>query len=170
MGKHRIERTSVRWLPVLALVLVGSASSAHGESVPRPFVTDGCTAWSEGTPRQPELWRHCCVRHDLAFWAGSAGKRDQADLELRDCVAETGQRGIAKLMYFGIRAGRKSPRKIAGMQWGNAWSPTEPRRTPLSVADIDALEREILDARYDAVLDWDSRRGFIQRLRSETPR
>lgn len=132
----------------------------------RQFVTDGCTGWFDGTRKAPTLWRHCCVRHDLAFWAGAAGQRDQADLDLRDCIAATGAVKQAKLMYFGVRIGSKSPKKFAGMQWGNAWSPTVSRKTPLSREEIDVLEHELFDARYDTILEAEYRRVFIDALRS----
>ncbi len=149
-------------------MMLGAAGAADLPGKPRPFVTDGCTAWIEGPRRNPDQWRHCCVLHDLAFWAGAAGQRPRADLDLRDCVAATGARGQARLMYFGIRAGSRSPRKIAGMQWGNAWSATESRRSPLTPAEVDLLEAELMDTRYDPVIDVDLRASFLRELREIT--
>jgi hypothetical protein len=149
----------------IPLLLAGAGASASDSL--RPFETDGCTAWREGTIANPKQWRHCCVKHDLRFWAGGTSPgRPAADLELRDCVAATGARLEAITMYLGVRAGSYSPRKFAGKQWGNAWSAKRTRTTPLDSGEIDLLEREILDPRYDAILDFESRRSVIDSLRA----
>lgn len=146
------------------LLFLASASLSAAEL--RPFVTDGCTAWSEGTRERPNLWLHCCVRHDLSFWAGGlTPSRDEADLALRDCVAATGAKLAARIIYAGVRIGARSPRKIAGKQWGNAWSARATRKTEIEATEIDELERAIMDSRYDGVLDLSTRRAFIESLR-----
>ncbi|MBS1960634.1 MAG: hypothetical protein JST04_00350 [Bdellovibrionales bacterium] len=134
----------------------------------RPFSTDGCTKWRDGTRKHPTLWRHCCVAHDLAFWAGgTVPGRDQADRDLRDCVAATGAKREAKLIYAGVRVGSRSPRKIPGMQWGNAWDARRTRTEPLSGAEIDLLEAEILKPAYDAVVPLETRTNYLRRLRAD---
>lgn len=149
---------------LLFFLLFGMGTASAAEL--RPFTTDGCTAWFEGTREKPNLWLHCCVRHDLSFWAGGlTPNRDDADLALRDCVAATGATREARVIYAGVRIGSYSPRKIAGKQWGNAWDPKATRKTELGVDEIDRLEHEIMDPRYDAVLGGDIRRNFIDSLR-----
>lgn len=86
------------------------------------FQTDACTLFPEGTPGRRDLWRHCCVEHDLYFWAGgSKGDRKEADQRLKDCVAKTGARQFARLIYLGVRSGQYSPYHIKEKKWGNAW-------------------------------------------------
>src|SRR5687767_10446939 len=34
------------------------------------FPTDGCSAFPDGTLSDATLWQHCCVEHDLAYYAG----------------------------------------------------------------------------------------------------
>jgi hypothetical protein len=77
----------------------------------RPFVTDGCSAWPDGT------WQECCVRHDMAYWCG--GTREQrrlADERLRECVAEHSG-WVAALMRAGVWAGGP-PWFPARWRWG----------------------------------------------------
>ena len=156
---------SVGWTGLFVALALVSVSGARADEL-RPFSTEGCTAWREGPRRQPNLWRHCCVAHDLEFWAGGvADGRNQADLNLRDCVAATGAGREARIIYLGVRIGSLSPRKIHGMQWGNAWSRTVTRSTPLTESEIDRLEHELRDARYDSVLTIESRLRFIANLR-----
>ena len=103
------------------------------------FVSNGCTLFPEGTRAQPKKWEHCCVEHDLFFWAGGTrAERDVADIGLRECVAKTGERNIARLMYNGIRAGYRSPIRLGKQGWGNAW---QGRRVPYTkLTETETLE------------------------------
>ncbi len=88
----------------------------------RPFSSDGCTMFYDGSPSDPNLWQHCCFEHDLFFWAGGSRRhRDQADLNLRQCVADTGHKQIAEIMYRAVRLGAKMPWKFGSKRWANAW-------------------------------------------------
>lgn len=143
------------------------SARAAGPFAVRPFVTDGCTYWPEGTRAEPNLWHHCCVDHDLALWAGGTpAERLATDLRLRDCVAATGQPEQAEIMYLGARIGARYPFKN-GMQWGNAWSQHESRCAELKPPEIDALEAEIFLPVYDPMATIEQRRALIERLRSE---
>jgi hypothetical protein len=107
------------------------------------FVTDGCTGFVNGTYAQPDLWLHCCVQHDLHFWAGGTWKmRNETDLQLRDCVAETGAREIANLMYLGVHLGGYSPIKLSDMGWGNAWGKKKAYRQ-LTSEEVQAIEADL---------------------------
>ncbi len=86
-----------------------------------PFSTDGCSAFPDGTIAQQSLWFDCCISHDLAYWkGGSFAERQQADLELGQCVARLGEPGIAQLMYHGVRIGG-SPHIPTPFRWGYGW-------------------------------------------------
>lgn len=86
------------------------------------FESDFCTGYVEGTKQNPNLWKHCCLEHDLYFWAGGSKKdRSEADERLKTCVALTGQKLHAHLMFIGIQLGGLSPIKIKNKQWGNGW-------------------------------------------------
>lgn len=151
----------------LAGIFAGTLAGSAAAGDLRPFATDGCTKWRDGTRKEPTKWRHCCVAHDLAFWAGgTVPGRNRADRDLRDCVAATGAKREAKLIYAGVRVGSHSPRKIPGLQWGNAWDARRTRKEPLSGAEIDLLETEILRPAYDAVVPLETRTTYLRRLRS----
>lgn len=127
------------------LIALTFISSTWAAGPPAPFVYDGCTSFSEGTRRQPTLWEHCCLEHDLFFWAGGThDARDRADLALRECVRATGANRIAALMYLGVRLGSRSPVKHPNGRWGNAWTERAVYRnlSPLEIARIEeALAR-----------------------------
>jgi|GEM_PF-4294558 len=61
-----------------------------------PFTSDGCSLFPDGTTDAPSLWVHCCIQHDLAYWAGGTrAKKRQADHALAQCVKQTGQSHIS---------------------------------------------------------------------------
>ena len=148
-------KTHLRWFfaAVLFFAFAGIAAAAE----PKPFTTDACTGYPNGTRAEPMLWAKCCVRHDLEFWAGGRrSERLEADLALRNCVRATGQPLKAEIIYLGVRLGSLSPLKLPGMQWGNAWG-KERRNTPLTRAEVSALKkslREHSDLDLDVVTDF----------------
>ena len=146
----------------LSLILGFFASTASAEQIVHPFETDGCTLFANGTAEQPELWKDCCLEHDLHLWAGgSTDSRNKTDLRLRDCVAEKGQPDIAALMYLGVTLGRHSGVRIPGKQWGNAW--TVPGYRPLTAEQIRLLEADL--PRYEIPADMQAR--FIDAIEND---
>lgn len=112
-------------------------------STPRPFTTDFCTGYFDGTLDRPGLWEDCCVAHDLLLWAGGTTQdRTIADLDLKFCVKEKGAPTHSVLMWLGVRIGSLSPVKLEGKHWGNAWG-DEVRKTKLSPEEIDLLTAEL---------------------------
>ena len=112
------------------------------------FDTDFCTGYAEGTSAEPQLWKHCCLEHDLYFWAG--GDKDDryvADQRLRSCINQTGNYLQAKLIYFAVRAGSYSPIKFPGKKWNFGW-PERPSHQALTPEDIDAIETELQHPQY----------------------
>lgn len=94
--------------------------SANAEKI-KPFTTDGCSAFPDGTWRDHELWLACCTAHDHAYWKG--GTREQkleADKKLRQCVADVGEPTIGTMMYMGVRIGG-SPYFPMWYRWGYGW-------------------------------------------------
>lgn len=158
---------TVKWIVLALFFLALSGHLSAAEGILRPFLTDGCTGYPEGTQDEPTLWHHCCVFHDLEFWAGGELRdRKFMDLRLRDCVASTGEVHHAKLIYIGVRVGSHSPVKKAGMQWGNAWDAKKTRVTSLAASEIDLIENEISKLAYDPLLTSEERRDFILQLRN----
>lgn len=87
----------------------------------KPFTTDGCSAFPDGTPNQKSLWIECCIRHDLAYWKGGTyDQRLEADQSLVTCVSQVGEPEIAQLMLAGVRVGG-SPYFPTTYRWGYGW-------------------------------------------------
>jgi hypothetical protein len=86
-----------------------------------PFTSDGCSSYPDGTDADPTKWLHCCVEHDVRYWAGGTDdERLVADEELRDCVAATGEDDQAEIIFTGVRAGG-SPIFDTSYKWGYGW-------------------------------------------------
>ena len=114
--------------PLIALILSGCASRPGL----RPFTTDGCSLFSNGTSKDKTLWLHCCEAHDHEYWlGGTKEERRQADLRLRDCVSVLGHPKTGAWMRWGARVGG-APYLPTPFRWGYGWpyprgykSPTE---------------------------------------------
>ncbi|MCW9048385.1 MAG: hypothetical protein OQK46_09940 [Gammaproteobacteria bacterium] len=87
----------------------------------KPFTSDGCSAFPDGTFRQQSLWNNCCFLHDLAYWKGGTEKqKNTADYDLELCVKNVGAPHIAKLMLAGVKVGG-SPVLNSSFRWGYGW-------------------------------------------------
>ncbi|HNW44629.1 MAG TPA: dual specificity protein phosphatase family protein [Elusimicrobiales bacterium] len=104
---------------LLALACGNAAAAARDL---RPFSSDGCSLFPDGTITGRNLWCGCCLTHDVAYWqGGTAQDREKADDDLRDCVLErTGNKQLAEGMRLGVRAGG-SPVSIMWYRWGYGW-------------------------------------------------
>ena len=69
------------------------------------FSSDGCSLFVDGTFEDPELWKECCLKHDIAYWqGGTEEEREAADIAFRECVKKkTGNAELAELMYQAVR-------------------------------------------------------------------
>ncbi|WP_076420455.1 hypothetical protein [Colwellia sp. UCD-KL20] len=105
--------------PYLFLVLI-SFSSAGADTL-KPFVSDGCSAFPDGTFQQQALWLSCCQKHDFDYWKGGTFEQRMAsDLELKLCVTQVGKPKIAMLMLSGVRVGG-TPYLPTSFRWGYGW-------------------------------------------------
>jgi len=112
----------------------------------KPFTTDGCSIFPDGTFEQQTLWLPCCTAHDYAYWRGGTyEERLIADQALQQCVAKVGEPQIAKLMLAGVRVGG-SPYFPMPFRWGYGWP--YPRLyktlTPDERRQINALQSDIM--------------------------
>ena len=108
----------MRTLGFLIFLLMAHASQANKL---KPFTTDGCSLWIDGTLEQPNLWRHCCVAHDLDYWqGGSEAQRKQSDERIQACVKEAQGSGMAQYIYTNVRWGG-SPYWMNYYRWGYGW-------------------------------------------------
>lgn len=103
-----------------AVLIILACSKSFGADL-KPFSSDGCSSFPDGTFTQNKLWLNCCTVHDYAYWkGGSAFERQQADAALSSCVAEVGEPKIALLMLAGVRVGG-SPYWPTKFRWGYGW-------------------------------------------------
>ena len=89
----------------------------------RPFTSDGCSLFPDGTIKDRTKWCDCCLSHDIAYWqGGTEEERKKADEVLRACVLErTKDRNLAETMYLGVRAGGH-PAFPTWYRWAYGWS------------------------------------------------
>ncbi len=86
-----------------------------------PFISDGCSAFPEGTSQQNQLWLTCCTQHDYDYWkGGSYQERLNSDKRLRECVENLGKPFIGLLMQAGVFIGGSAfwPTEF---RWGYGW-------------------------------------------------
>jgi hypothetical protein len=87
----------------------------------KPFTSDGCSKFPNGTLEHRQLWLNCCTAHDVKYWAGgSYEERLAADMELHACVKTLGEPAIAEIMLAGVRVGG-SPWWPSAFRWGYGW-------------------------------------------------
>jgi len=124
-------------------LLWGAAGPVSAERI-KPFVSDGCSLFPDGTPDQPELWLKCCVEHDRAYWQGGTRRqRMAADEELRQCVTAVGAPKVAALMKIGVLLGG-GPYLPLPFRWGFGW-PYPRGYGPLSAAERRQVEERIAE-------------------------
>lgn len=106
----------------LLIIFIPFGSGFALENSLNHFETDGCTMFAEGTAKKPNLWKHCCVEHDMRYWfGGSLANRESADLRLRECVKDVSSLFWAELIYQGVKMGHTSPVKNK-YHWSWGWS------------------------------------------------
>lgn len=87
----------------------------------KPFTTDGCSSFPDGTIKAKTLWLSCCSDHDYKYWKGGTyHQRLVADRELKQCVTKNGKPGIGLLMLAGVRVGG-TPYLPTSFRWGYGW-------------------------------------------------
>lgn len=124
----------------LTIAMVGSLFSQLGFAEIKPFSSDGCSAFPNGSLEDKKAWLRCCVRHDYDYWQGGDYQaRLHADEALEQCVAEVGEPELAVLMLVGVRVGG-TPFLPTTFRWGYGWQ--QPRfYAPLSDSERQLVER-----------------------------
>lgn len=127
-----------------SLALLLACSQAAAIEI-KPFTSDGCSRFPDGTLEQDELWLECCRAHDYAYWkGGSAEDRVAADDALEACVADTGEDAIALLMLAGVRIGG-NPYLPTEFRWGYGW-PMWRGYKALTLEEQEAVKRSESDS------------------------
>lgn len=142
MGKN-----IARFVLTLLLALPAWAAAAAPGPALRPFSSDGCSLFPDGTPSEKDKWCGCCFEHDRVYWrGGTEAERAKADDALRDCVlARTGDRKLAEAMRLGVRAGG-APVSVMWYRWGYGW---ETNRGYQELTEAEKLVSATLLADYD---------------------
>ncbi|WP_296055389.1 hypothetical protein [uncultured Amphritea sp.] len=104
----------------LLLVICLLPGYSSGDEL-KPFTSDGCSSFPDGTWQENRLWLSCCKEHDRAYWQGGTyQQRLNADNRLNECVAAVGKPNTALLMLAGVRVGG-SPYFPTTFRWGYGW-------------------------------------------------
>ena len=132
----------MRSLLLFALVL---ANLVYAEEL-KPFTSDGCSVFPDGTLTEKKLWLSCCTQHDYEYWKGGTyEQRLESDQKLEACVAKVGQPEVAAIMLLGVRVGG-SPYLPTEFRWGYGWPyPREYKPlTPEEQALAEQLSKDYL--------------------------
>lgn len=87
----------------------------------KPFTSDGCSVFPDGTIAQKKLWLSCCESHDYDYWKGGTyQQRLDSDKALKQCVSNVGEPKIALIMLAGVRVGG-TPFLPTSFRWGYGW-------------------------------------------------
>ena len=107
---------------VLLLCFICLSACKNDEVKLADFTSDGCSLFVDGTFEDPELWKECCLKHDIAYWqGGTKEEREAADIAFRECVQKkTGNAELAELMYQAVRTGGE-PYYPTWYRWGYGW-------------------------------------------------
>lgn len=129
-------------LILFTFLLVTTTYSGTTTAHLNPFETDNCTMFVDGTKKDPQLWKDCCVIHDLRYWiGGSEQDQDLADDRLKLCVEKRAGSFIANLMYRAVRMGHYSPVKFK-YQWNWGWiNPRE--KKPFTIEEKELAISEL---------------------------
>lgn len=124
----------------ILIILIGIVTFSSYAGELKPFTTDGCSAFPDGTLNQKKLWLKCCTQHDFDYWQGGTyQQRVLSDQALKSCVANVGQPEIAALMLAGVRVGG-TPYLPTPFRWGYGWP------YPKFYGPLTALEQKQVSA------------------------
>lgn len=102
----------------------------------KPFTSDGCSVFPDGTFKQKNLWLNCCIKHDYDYWQGGSFQDKLAsDQALKLFGEKVGQPEVAALMLAGVRVGG-SAYLPTQFRWGYGWP------YPRLYGDLSKVEQE----------------------------
>lgn len=106
---------------LLCFLFIASIFSCKTFHELRPFKTDNCSCFPDGTIEDPQKWKSCCIVHDSAYWKGGTKyERLIADSNLYKCVCEKSDSIIALAMFKAVRIWG-SPYLPFSWRWGYGW-------------------------------------------------
>ena len=87
------------------------------------FSSDGCSSFPDSFGKYN--WQHCCLAHDIAYWAGGPKDlRKVSDDELKQCVSDFVDPALGITMKLGVRVGggQLTGLNTAPWRWGYGWN------------------------------------------------
>ena len=135
----------------LVLLMIGvifSGCTENDSMELADFTSDGCSLFIDGTFENPELWKECCLKHDIAYWqGGTREEREAADLAFKKCVEKkTGNSELAELMYQAVRTGGE-PYFPTWYRWGYGWPLGRGYRA------LSPVEKKMVNQKLDSFLN-----------------
>ena len=110
----------------------------------KDFKSDKCSMFPEGTLQDKNLWCHCCVEHDKAYWkGGSFEERKEADNALKICVKKMGKKHVARAMKIGVRL-FGTPYLPTSFRWGYGW-PYQRGYTEISIEENEMVKLKMVE-------------------------
>ena len=104
------------------IIIVSFFISCNSQKGIKPFTTDYCSCYPEGTVSDPNAWKDCCLKHDSLYWqGGTKQERMHADSLLYNCISQKGYQKKARLMHRFVRFWG-SPYLPFSWRWGYGWS------------------------------------------------
>lgn len=61
-------------MKIVWIVLLSCIVNVAVASDLKPFTSDGCSVFPDGTLKEKDLWLSCCIEHDRAYWLGGTHK------------------------------------------------------------------------------------------------
>ena len=108
----------------LVLLMIGvifSGCTENDSMELADFTSDGCSLFIDGTFENPELWKECCLKHDIAYWQEVPKNKGSRQTWLKTVwKKKTGDSTLAYLMYEAVRAGGE-PHFPTWYRWGYGW-------------------------------------------------
>lgn len=124
---------------IFFFILIALLSRLSFSEPLKPYSSDGCSSFPDGTLEQKELWLACCHKHDFDYWKGGTYKeRLESDKALKECVSKAGEPEIALLMLSGVRVGG-TPLLPTNFRWGYGW-PYPKFYGELSASEIEQVK------------------------------
>ncbi|VAW87520.1 putative helicase [hydrothermal vent metagenome] len=132
-------------MKIVWIVLLSCIVNVAVASDLKPFTSDGCSVFPDGTLKEKDLWLSCCIEHDRAYWLGGTHKeKKRADVRLEKYVVGIGEPFIATLMKAGVRIGG-SPYFPTPLRWGYGWAYSR-GYAPLTELELKTVERVLSES------------------------
>ncbi len=140
---------------VVDLSVLGAVKSINS------FETDFCSVAPESLLKiSKKNWGHCCIEHDIAYWAGgTSNQRLLADARLRQCMKKVDK--LAAQIFYSVVRVMGHPEAMTNApsiehrtyQWGFGWN---------HYGGYDKLDNEQNDLVCSQLSDWQNTGAYSE--------